>query len=567
MLASKVPKNFVSAREPSTVLQTAQPETASPLPDQSRPRRGFSFAWEYVAILLVILLVAGLRFRLREFPLERDEGEYAYAGQLILQGIPPYQLAYNMKLPGTYAAYAAIMAVFGQTAAGIHFGVILVNAASILLVFLIAKHLFDAKAGIVAGATFGLFSVRPYLLGLAGHATHFVTLAALISIYLLLRASGTRRYWTFLSSGICAGLALIMKQPGVFFAAFGLLCLVWRERQPKEGTLFPEVAVYCAGAVLPYLVTCLILLRAGVFQRFWFWTVSYARAYGSVLTAWQGLHEFANRMELQIEHAGVIWFLVVLGMSAFLWDRKIRQHSVFMLSLLGFSFLAASVGLYYRGHYFIVLYPALAMLAGVAVSSTSDWLSRLKLGKVAAVAPVALFVIAVAYALYADRQTYFTDSIHEACRRIYGTNPFPEAVEIGAYIRTNSDESARVAVLGSEPEIYFYAQRHSATGYIYTYPLTEEQAYSSTMQREFIREVESAAPEFVVYVLIEPSWLRHAHSDDLIFRWADLYTRDHYSLVGVADGGGNHDVYRWGMEVPAYRPRRSEIVLVYKRDR
>jgi hypothetical protein len=39
--------------------------------------------------------------------LERDEGEYAYAGQLMLQGIPPYQLAYTMKLPGPFAAYAA----------------------------------------------------------------------------------------------------------------------------------------------------------------------------------------------------------------------------------------------------------------------------------------------------------------------------------------------------------------------------------------------------------------------------------------------------------------------------
>src|SRR5262249_34117960 len=149
-----------------------------------------------------------LRFRLREFPLERDEGEYAYAGQLILQGIPPYQLAYNMKLPGTYAAYAAIMAVVGQTSGGRHLGIILVNAASILLVFLIAKRLFGATAGVVAGATFGLFSIRPYLLGLAGHATHFVMAAALISIYLLLRACGTRRYWIFFSSGIFAGSAL-----------------------------------------------------------------------------------------------------------------------------------------------------------------------------------------------------------------------------------------------------------------------------------------------------------------------------------------------------------------------
>jgi hypothetical protein len=135
--------------------------------------------------------------RLRDFPLERDEGAYAYAGQLILQGIPPYELAYNMKLPGTYAAYAAIMAIFGETAAGIHVGVIMVNAACIFLVFAITKKLFDPTAAVAAGAIFGLFTIRPILLGLAGHATHFVTLAALGSIYLLLRACRTNRYSLF----------------------------------------------------------------------------------------------------------------------------------------------------------------------------------------------------------------------------------------------------------------------------------------------------------------------------------------------------------------------------------
>src|SRR5215813_1322583 len=293
MLASKSSLEGRDYAEPSTVLQTTKPESTSPPLEERRPRRRFPFAWEHLAILLVIVLIAGLRFRLREVPLERDEGEYAYAG---------------------------MMTVFGQTAAGIHLGVIFVNVACILLVFLITKRLFGARAGVVAGAAFGLFSIRPYLLGLAGHATHFVTLAALISIYLLLRSCGTRRYWAFLSSGIFAGLALIMKQPGIFFVLFGLFYLAWRERQADDGALFPKIAAYCAGAALPYVVTCLILLRAGVFQRFWFWTVSYARAYGSELTAWQGLHEFANRMELQREHAGVICFFIVLGMAAFLWD-------------------------------------------------------------------------------------------------------------------------------------------------------------------------------------------------------------------------------------------------------
>ncbi len=38
----------------------------------------------------------------------------------MLQGIAPYKLAYNMKFPGTYAAYAAMMSIFGQTIIGIN---------------------------------------------------------------------------------------------------------------------------------------------------------------------------------------------------------------------------------------------------------------------------------------------------------------------------------------------------------------------------------------------------------------------------------------------------------------
>src|SRR5260370_16149473 len=131
-------------------------------------------------------------------PLERDEGEYAYAGQLMLHGVPPYKEAYNMKLPGTYAAYALMMAVFGQTPSGIHFGVMLVNIASVVLIFLLGRQLLDETTGVVAAAAFALLSLSPYVFGLAGHATHFVVLFALAGILALLRAlegegSGTTR--------------------------------------------------------------------------------------------------------------------------------------------------------------------------------------------------------------------------------------------------------------------------------------------------------------------------------------------------------------------------------------
>src|SRR5579863_4838392 len=109
-------------------------------------------AW--LAVVLILTATALLRIHLIDSPLERDEGEYAYAGQLMLQGIPPYRLAVNMKLPGTYAAYALILAAFGQSIAAIHAGLLLANAGSIVLIFLLGRRLFSVPAGLAACAAY-----------------------------------------------------------------------------------------------------------------------------------------------------------------------------------------------------------------------------------------------------------------------------------------------------------------------------------------------------------------------------------------------------------------------------
>ncbi len=78
----------------------------------------------WILLALVVTVVILIRVRLLAFPLERDEGEYAYSGQLMLQGIPPYKLAYSMKFPGTAATYAMFMSIFGQTIVGVHLGLL-----------------------------------------------------------------------------------------------------------------------------------------------------------------------------------------------------------------------------------------------------------------------------------------------------------------------------------------------------------------------------------------------------------------------------------------------------------
>ena len=72
------------------------------MPDRKRAKLKPAVSWAFLAVLAVLAFVVFVRLRLAGVPLERDEGEYAYAGRLILEGIPPYSIAYNMKFPGTY---------------------------------------------------------------------------------------------------------------------------------------------------------------------------------------------------------------------------------------------------------------------------------------------------------------------------------------------------------------------------------------------------------------------------------------------------------------------------------
>lgn len=286
-----------------------------------------------VLLLAVIAIFATIRFRLRDVPLERDQGEYAYAGQLILQGIPPYQLAYNVKLPGTYAAYALIMGVLGQTPSGIHLGVMLINASTIVLMFFLATRLFERLAGLVAAASYGLLSTSFSVSGLEGHATHFVVLPAVAGLLVLLDAIDRKRAWLFFLSGVLLGLAITMKQPGIFFAIFAGLYLLRREwAQPIQlKNLLTRFGFFALGVVIPYGVTCLILWRAGVFGRFWFWTFSYARHYGFGLG--RGLQELIQEFPQVAEPAMLLWLMAAVGLTAFLWDAKARRHSVFCLDL------------------------------------------------------------------------------------------------------------------------------------------------------------------------------------------------------------------------------------------
>ena len=527
--------------------------------------------WLVVMVLMLILGGAGfVRVRLIDLPLERDEGEYAYAGQLMLQGVPPYKLAYNMKLPGTYAAYALIMAAFGQTIRGIHIGLILVNSITILLLYFLGRRLFGQICGLVAAACFALLTLSNSVLGLAAHATHFVVLFAVAGTLLLLRSVESRRLITFFWCGLLFGLAFVMKQPGVFFALFAGLFLLWNETRRHPAVRINSIqrlAVFCASALLPFVLTILILAVAGVFNRFWFWTFSYARDYVANLSPWSGWGMFKNTAWRILAAAPGIWLLAALSIPVAFSSRNKRSSVLFLFAFSAASFATICPGFYFREHYFITLIPAIAVFTGAGLQILCENIVSRNQSGFWLVLPAVAFLAACSESVYKHRVLFWRLSPNDAARAVYGENPFPEAVEIARYIREHSPPGSRVAVLGSEPEIYFYSHRHSATGYIYTYALMESQKYAATMQHQMIAEIEATKPEFVVLVNVASSWLAHAESDKLIFAWFEKYGATHLQTVGLIDIFTDRpSIYRWDDKAIAVAPQSKASIRIYKRN-
>jgi hypothetical protein len=515
----------------------------------------------WLAVALVVLAAALIRIRLLDIPLERDEGEYAYAGQLILQGVPPYRLAYNMKLPGTYAAYAVILALFGESPAGIHFGLLAVNALTIVLVFLLARTLFSASAGVAAAASYALLSVGTGVLGTAAHATHFVALAALGGVLLLCRALHRGGGLALAASGFLFGLSFLMKQHGAFFVLFGVFFLVWNSR--RDGldwrATFRRACWLAAGAALPLALTVLILWRAGVLERFWFWTFLYARQYVSLVPASEA---FANLVAFTIvaaHKAFLIWVVGLAGLVLFYRLEKRPEHRMFFTSFLICSALAVCPGFYFRGHYFVQLLPGIALCCAAAV--------HLSVPRIGRGLTTGIFVAVLVASALQQKTFLFQASPLEALREMDPRNPFSETAEVAKYVRSRSAADARIAVVGSEPQIYFLANRRSVTGYLYTFALGESHPYARRMQEEMIGEIEAASPDFLVleHVPISP-WLPTGDPPQPIVDWAMEFTRGYYERVGVVDmlGPGSTE-YRWDRAAAHGSPASQKFILVFRR--
>lgn len=198
----------------------------------------------------ILFLFALLIYALYGFhgTLVRDDAIYAYSGQRMAAGIPPYVSIFDHKGPlspilaGLGVVLGRIFQIDDLFAVRLVFFVI--SALSVSLVYLLGLHLFrSARIGIVCALTFAAFD------GFASYAAsgpQAKTPMVLFEILSLLLISQRRWFW----AGLCGSLAFLTWQPAIILI---LVSIVVAFVQTKENR-FLAVGKTMLGACVPIIV-------------------------------------------------------------------------------------------------------------------------------------------------------------------------------------------------------------------------------------------------------------------------------------------------------------------------
>lgn len=195
----------------------------------------------------ILMLALGMRLvNLNGRPLWYDE---AFS---VLYAEKPFQAMVEGTVAQTNGAAADVhplfyyttlhgwMALFGQTPAAVRLLSVLLGVATILVVFQLARFLFDQRAGILAAI---LTTFAPFILYYAQETRMYALLglAAMTAAYFFARAWVEQKNWLWLAYAIAASVTLYAHNLGVLWLAGLGLWVVWtwgRERTLRNALPF-----------------------------------------------------------------------------------------------------------------------------------------------------------------------------------------------------------------------------------------------------------------------------------------------------------------------------------------
>jgi len=453
-----------------------------------------------LGLAAVFALALLLRCPIASIPLERDEGEYAYIAQRWLQGEVPYKETFDQKPPGIFALYALFISCIGTSAAAIHWGMQIYTLGTLVLVYWLGKRLFSETAGLTAAALCAFMTSAPCFFGHSANTEMAMILPLTAGLAATLRAveSASAR-WSLLA-GVCAAAALLCKQVALFPVALYPLLIVTGARAGRWRMLGAMVL----GGVAPLAVVVGYFVWHDAWHDCYDCVIGHNLSYAGRIPLVLYPFLLLNPLFGLITISGPIYWLAG---GAAIGGWRIRPSSspgphypgpVALLVLwLILSLLSVVVGGRFFEHYFVTTIPATALLAGIRIDTL---MRRGSDGRLENLRAHGLAALVIGYGIAVGWWYYLPGALEEKSRKLYSTNIFVSTVRVGQFLAEDSRPDDTIFVLGCEPEVFYYADRKSASRYIYAYPLVGSTADARRRQQAVLQELTDKPPNYVVII-------------------------------------------------------------------
>ena len=503
----------------------------------------------WLAGLGILALLIALRWNSFAVPLVRDEGEYAYAAQLLQRGLHPYEHTFLQKPPMMVYTYTLANILAPNT---FWFPRVLAALSAALVAGLlgwIARLEFGPGVALAAMWLTPPMLLSPGLWQFTANTEMFMVLPLLATVALYV---GWRHYgggaWPWFFAGCLGATAVWYKYTAL--PVLAVLFGVWSVEEWRAGGRGLRrrwwLGILGAGAASLIILAPFLMWDGG--RRLWECTVVFNRYYR--VSASFGM----SGLLIWLEAFWADWWVLFL-LPVFLLVRP-QPRSWFWMGLFLASW--ASTGASALGQYYVVVMPFWALLTAVAIRELGALAAR-GLGWSPAGWRRALVTVVVVLVCLPDLSWITCTRQQFAAVKACGGNAFLESQAVARRVAELTAPSDLVYVAGSEPQILCYANRLSPTRFVIAYPLMIVTPLAEAYQQEAIRDLERRPPAVIVLAQSPLSWLTQKESPDQFLQYLVKLLADHYDLVGGWVGEGQNG--RWQEPLPAEDRAQSSLVL------
>jgi hypothetical protein len=447
------------------------------------------------AFMLLAAVMGALQWNWFAMPLERDEGEYAHAAWLMRTGKGvPYRDSFLQKPPMIVYTYGLAEAIAPKSdKVGFRVAGFLASLATAGLVWGVGKREFGERAGLLGAWLWVGFAQQLMFSPVAANVEKFMVVPMLGAMAVAGR--GERRGVRWVVAGVLAGMAVLYKPICAPVLGVWFLWAVFAKQRPGNipsespgaagirpvGSAWMKLGWLLAGGAAAVAAGVAWFAWKGAVGEMWECAVAYTGEYAQ-LTG----HPLRRGLAfLAVPGHWKAWGILGLAATGFALQGR-RGWGWGAIFTVAWGVAMADV----NGHYYLMALPLAAVGAGSALEGASR---RWGIGA----GWVAMAVVGAALAS-GDEGLAARVGPQALAAGLYRGNPFVEAEEAGRMVAELCGEDETVHVVGSEPEILWYARRKGATRFAIAYPMTLPTGRAMGYQAEAMKALEREMPMVVV---------------------------------------------------------------------